>query len=229
MFNNDFIGVFDNILSKDECKIIIDKFDNFDNDRHTKTVQSCSYKDQVNHLEGKQELSCGYGGISKKCTQITFDLSNKEDAFYHRFVKKAILKSLSLYTKRYPFLKSGSNCCEYHLTSLYNFQKYTDGEGYYKLHCEQGPLAPYRMLVWSLYLNDAKSGTEFPTQKKVVKPKAGRMAIWPASWTHPHRGVTPNKGLKYIITGWWNFEPQYKNNNVYLYDVKSEPNLLVNY
>ena len=100
MFNNDFIGVFDNILSKDECKIIIDKFDNFDNDRHTKTIQSCSYKDQVNHLEGKQELSCGYGGISKKCTQITFDLSNKEDAFYHRFVKKAILKSLSLYTKR---------------------------------------------------------------------------------------------------------------------------------
>ena len=37
------------------------------------------------------------------------------------------------------------------------------------------------------------------------------------------------KGLKYIITGWWNFEPQFKNNNVYLYDVKSEPNLLVNY
>ena len=227
MFNNDFIGVFDNILSKDECKTIINKFDNDDNERHTKTIQSCSYKDQVNHLEGRVD-DCSRE-VSKKCTQITFDLSHKNDIFYHRFVKKAIQKSLPLYTKRYPFLKTGSDCCEFHLTSLYNFQKYTDGEGYYKLHCEQGPLAPFRMLVWSLYLNDAKCGTEFPTQKRVVKPKTGRMAIWPASWTHPHRGITPNKGLKYIITGWWNFEPQFKNDSVYLYDVKSEPNLLVNY
>ena len=104
MFNNDFIGVFDNILSKDECKTIINKFDNFVNERHTKTIQSCSYKDQVNHLEGKQDDSCN-GEVSKKCTQITFDLSNKKDAFYHRFVKKAILKSLPQYTKRHPFLK----------------------------------------------------------------------------------------------------------------------------
>ena len=227
MFNNDFIGVFDNILSKDECKTIINKFDNVDNERHTKTIQSCSYKDQVNHLEGKQD-DCSRE-VSKKCTQITFDLSHKNDIFYHRFVKKAIQKSLPLYTKRYPFLKTGSDCCEFHLTSLYNFQKYTDGEGYYKLHCEQGPLAPFRMLVWSLYLNDAKCGTEFTTQKRVVKPKTGRMAIWPASWTHPHRGITPNKGLKYILTGWWNFEPQFKDNNLYIYDIKSKPSLLPEY
>ena len=191
MFNNDFIEIFDNILSRDECKTIINKFDNFDKNRHSKIVKSCSYK---------QDSSCKHE-VSKKCTQITFDLSKKEDIFYHRFVKKAILKSLPLYTKRYPFLKIGSDCNEFHLTSLYNFQKYTDGEGYYKLHCEHGTLAPYRMLVWTLYLNDAKSGTEFTTQRKIVKPKAGRMVIWPASWTHPHRGVTPNKGLKYILTG----------------------------
>ena len=222
MFNNDFIGIFDNILSRDECETIIDRFDNIDKNRHTKTAQSCSYKDQVNHLEGKQDDSCS-GVISKKCTQITFDLTKKEDIFYHRFVKKAILKSLPLYANRYPFLKTGSDCCEFQLTSLYNFQKYTDGEGYYKLHCEQGPLAPYRMLVWTIYLNDAKSGTEFTTQKKIVKPKAGRMIIWPASWTHPHRGVTPNEGLKYIITGWWNFEPQFKDNSLYVYDIRSTP------
>tara|TARA_B100001287_G_scaffold276265_1_gene286472 strand:- start:1710 stop:2369 length:660 start_codon:yes stop_codon:yes gene_type:complete len=211
MFNNDFIEIFDNILSRDECKTIINKFDNFDKNRHSKIIESCSYK---------QESSCKRE-VSKKCTQITFDLSKKEDIFYHRFVKKAILKSLPLYTKRYPFLKIGGDCNEFHLTSLYNFQKYTDGEGYYKLHCEHGPLAPYRMLVWTLYLNDAKSGTEFTTQKKIVKPKTGRMIIWPASWTHPHRGVTPNKGLKYILTGWWNFQPQFKDNSLDVYDIRS--------
>jgi len=228
MFNNDFIEIFDNVLSKDECKAIINKFNKFDKDRQLKTKVFFSYKDQVDNLEGR-EVDSSNKEVSKKCTQITFDLHDRNDIFYHRFVKKAILKSLPLYTKKYPFLKTGSECCEFNVTSLYNFQKYTDGEGYYKLHCEQGPLAPYRMLVWSLYLNDAKCGTEFPTQKKVVKPKTGRMSIWPASWTHPHRGVTPNKGLKYIITGWWNFEPQFKDGGLYVYDIRSNPNLFQEY
>ena len=35
-----------------------------------------------------------------------------------------------------------------------------------------------------------------------VNAKMGRCVIWPAAWTHVHRGVTPNKGLKYIVTGW---------------------------
>ena len=34
--------------------------------------------------------------------------------------------------------------------------------------------------------------------------KKGRLVIWPASWTHFHRSE-PNKGLKYIISGWYSF------------------------
>ena len=26
--------------------------------------------------------------------------------------------------------------------------------------------------------------------------------MWSAGWTHPHKGVTPNVGDKYIVTGW---------------------------
>ena len=119
MFNNDFIGIFDNVLSKDECKTIINKFDTLDKERQSKTIDSCSYKEQVNNLEGGKVDSCN-SVVSKKCTQITFDLHDRNDIFYHRFVKKAILKSLPLYTKRYPFLKTGSDCCEFQVTSLYN-------------------------------------------------------------------------------------------------------------
>ena len=45
---------------------------------------------------------------------------------------------------------------------------------------------------------------------KIVKPEIGRTVIWPAGWTHPHKGVTPNKGLKYIATGWFYFLPKGK-------------------
>ena len=86
-----------------------------------------------------------------------------------------------------------------------NIQKYIEGGGYHQYHQEHGPRHSLRMLVWMLYLNDSKCGTEFPQWNKIVKAKQGRLVIWPAFWTHVHRGVTPNKGTKYIATGWFNY------------------------
>ena len=38
-----------------------------------------------------------------------------------------------------------------------------------------------------------------------IHPKRGRIVMWPAGWTHIHSGVTPNKGDKYIISGWYSY------------------------
>ena len=67
-------------------------------------------------------------------------------------------------------------------------------------HCEHGASNSNRILAWMFYLNDAKSGTEFMNYP-TVQAKRGRCVIWPAFWTHVHKGA-PNKGLKYIAT-WW--------------------------
>ena len=88
----------------------------------------------------------------------------------------------------------------------YNFQKYqTEDDGAKTWHTEHGGgLCSTRILAWMIYLNNAKSGTEFmhfPT----MQAKAGRCIIWPAGWTHLHKGV-PNKGLKYIVTGWVSYD-----------------------
>ena len=56
-----------------------------------------------------------------------------------------------------------------------------------------------------VYLNNAQSGTDFMHFSN-VRAKMGRCVIWPAFWTHLHKGVIPNKGLKYIITGWASFQ-----------------------
>ena len=58
-----------------------------------------------------------------------------------------------------------------------------------------------------MYLNDIddEGGTEFFYQKRKVKPKKGRIVIWPADWTHTHRGVTSMTQEKYIVTGWYSF------------------------
>ena len=55
-----------------------------------------------------------------------------------------------------------------------------------------------------VYLNDVDEGgeTEFLYYPRRVKPQAGRVLLFPASFTHSHRGNPPLSNTKYIMTGW---------------------------
>jgi 2OG-Fe(II) oxygenase superfamily len=89
-------------------------------------------------------------------------------------------------------------------------QKYAQGSGNYNYwHCEVFPEAGtnealHRTLLFMFYLNDVAEGghTEFFYQQRAIQPKAGRMVIAPAYFTHTHRGCTPTSGDKYILTSW---------------------------
>ena len=87
-------------------------------------------------------------------------------------------------------------------------QKTSPGQGFHVWHCENncGQLNS-RFIAWTLYLNDVEEGgeTEFIYQHKRVKPEAGKLVIWPAGFTHTHRGNPPLKGDKYIATGWYRY------------------------
>lgn len=91
-----------------------------------------------------------------------------------------------------------------------NIQHYEPGGGYKIWHCERWtkemPSAA-RHLVFMTYLNDVADagGTEFLYQGITVAPKKGLTLIWPADWTHHHRGVVSPTEEKYIITGWFSF------------------------
>ena len=56
------------------------------------------------------------------------------------------------------------------------------------------------------YLNTLdNAGTEFYYQKTTTPCEKGLTIIWPAGWTHTHKGVISNVDEKYIITGWYSF------------------------
>ena len=59
-----------------------------------------------------------------------------------------------------------------------------------------------------IYLNDVTDGgyTEFPNQGKRFQPRAGDLLIWPAFFTHPHRGIASKTQTKYIVTGWYDYQ-----------------------
>ena len=90
----------------------------------------------------------------------------------------------------------------------YNMQRYRPGE-YYHWHVDGGPGEfSQRQLVAIWYLNDVEGPggeTEFALQEVTVKPEEGKLILFPPFWTHVHRAVPPERGLKYIATTWINF------------------------
>jgi hypothetical protein len=86
-----------------------------------------------------------------------------------------------------------------------NIQKTKPGQGYHAWHCERcNILSSGRHLTTMVYLNDVLDGgeTEFLYQSRRIKPRAGRVVIFPVEWTHTHRGNPPLSGDKYIMTSW---------------------------
>lgn len=94
-------------------------------------------------------------------------------------------------------------------------QRTPPGGGFCTTHFEQGndEACSRRFAVYSLYLNDLPEhcGTEFPMHNAILTPKAGRLALWPAAYTHPHRSSPELDQTKYILTGWFVYHiHQYK-------------------
>ena len=87
----------------------------------------------------------------------------------------------------------------------YNLQRTLPGE-YYHWHVDGGPgefSARQMVAIW--YLNDVPGPggeTEFPLQEVLVRPAEGKLVLFPPFWTHVHRGVTLQSGVKYIATTW---------------------------
>ena len=91
-------------------------------------------------------------------------------------------------------------------------QKTSTGGGYHVWHGEQGNGDQARRgLVYTLYLNslpsEANGETEFLYQQRRINPVENTMILWPAAFTHAHRG-NPVYGdhTKYIVTGWFYHE-----------------------
>jgi len=109
---------------------------------------------------------------------------------------------LDNYIKKYEYV-SGNN--KFNINELYNIQYYEIGGGFKKWHFENSERKD-RLLVFMTYLNDIEDGgTEFKYQGLTTPAKKGLTLIWPASWTHTHKGQISNTKEKYIVTGWYSF------------------------
>ena len=184
--NSDFIEIYDNVLTHQECDRLIHLFEK------SKKMSGFVVADGVPTEDF---------GV-KKGSEVEDARFSKGDSISN-FIKPFLFSCIDRYAATYPGL---GHLSSWKYDDGYTFKKFeSEDDGFKKWHTEHGPLSiSNRILVWMFYLNDAKSGTEF-MHYPTVRAKIGRCVIWPAGLTHMHKSQI-NKGLKYIISGWIGYE-----------------------
>jgi len=86
----------------------------------------------------------------------------------------------------------------------FQLQQYPQHYGFYRQHVDSMPAhwSSNRVLGCIVYLNTVEVGgeTEFPMHGTSVQPVAGRIVLFPATFTHPHAGRPALSGDKWIIS-----------------------------
>ena len=140
----------------------------------------------------------------KESKEMAVDFKNENEPF-HTY-KQQLDKVVKEYLKKYPYMNENT---EFALRENYNLQKYPVGGGFKIWHHENKgslPVGRDRHLTFMTYLNDVEDGgTVFFHQNLSTPAKKGLTLIWPAYWTHTHRGIVSRLKEKYIVTGWINF------------------------
>jgi hypothetical protein len=89
--------------------------------------------------------------------------------------------------------------------NVFLMQKYIKKTGKYVFHDDFSidyQEKKYRAFTFLWYLNDIEVGGETEFEEFKIKPQAGSLLLFPATWCFPHSGKMPISDDKYIITGW---------------------------
>ena len=137
-------------------------------------------------------------GSVKKTTDLV--VSNKEEwKDVDEMFFRSLAAALREFRETFPYFKGPFKDMGYQV------QRYQQGE-YYHWHIDGGSHDfSQRQLVALWYLNDVPGPggeTEFLYQGISVTPERGKLVLFPPFWTHEHRAVKIEKGVKYIATTW---------------------------
>ena len=149
---------------------------------------------------------------TKTSVDVPFNPEIREHVILNNRYQLIIAKTKNEYTD--ILIKSGLDK-KPHKEGLYSIASHIKGSAqtnlivqkseagqYYNWHNDWAPTQD-RLLTCILYLNDLKDdagGATHFSSGRVVKPKKGKVLIFPSSISYVHRGDMVQKGNKYIVT-----------------------------
>jgi hypothetical protein len=183
----DFIAIYDNYILPEECDKAIKLFE--ERDKFKKTFTRLDFENTTSTVKKDKYFFANSTNMDVWFDDLKPMMLNFDMAWKNYYVNHGLEKVYS--PLEYTTLK---------------IQKTLPKEGYHVWHVEQNGTfyECKRAFVFSIYLNDVKEGgeTEFLNHSVRVKPKKGRIVIWPAGFPYLHRGNPPLSGKKYILTSW---------------------------
>ena len=179
---SDLIRRYTGAFSSDDCKRLIEYIDTFEENK------LLTYdREKLHEVDHK-----------------TINVTHSYDLSSYSFIAEQIMPKLKPCIDEYLEAVSILKNYKFLIYDL-KVKKIPICGGFHSWHFENGSI-PYsqRKFVLQLYLNDNFEGgeTEFLYQNRREIAKQGDVLIFPAGYTHTHRGNPPIGGSKYLITSW---------------------------
>lgn len=191
------IALYKNVYPEGYCQHLISEFDRLEAGGAGSNRQQS--EDAFKHVKDDHQIFVNLRSHSL----LKFGEHDSCDLFF-----EGLQHCYNNYTERYSVLRDSGNI----RATAMKMQRTSPGGGYHVWHSEQNAgVAANRAVTYMLYLNSIApedgAETEFLYQKKRVNPVENMMVIWPAAYTHAHRG-NPVLGEthKYIVTGWFYYD-----------------------
>lgn len=192
----DFIAIYRDVYPEGYCQHLIKEFDRLvESGAGTNRQQG---EGAPKHRKNDMQLGLNFGVH----TAADFSGTSATRMFFD-----GLQRCYDAYTEQFSVLREGK------ITGTAMKMQRTDpGGGYHVWHGEQGNGEHAdRVLVYMLYLNtltqEQAGETEFLYQQRRLQPVENTMVLWPAAFTHAHRGNTVfGERSKYIVTGWFYYE-----------------------
>lgn len=224
----DFIGTYNDVLSVEECKNLIKKFE-----RSRQKSPGVTGHGQNLAAKDSMDINISRDPDWREEEQFIAHLTERWLVKYMRQYVHLLTGAVSVYipdpASGQPLAIDDKIIAElddstvlqlvrklYRLGTI-NLQRYTrQSGGYHHFHSENFPslgdpecTSLHRVLLFMYYLNDVREGgeTEFLYQQRLLKPSRGQLVFAPSGFTHTHKGHVPLSNDKYILTSWVLFRP----------------------
>ena len=176
------VYVADNVLNADFCNEVIQRFEQATDEQYQGRV-------------GQSEVEMP--DIKRSTDLVISGKAHWKDV--DRVLFSSLAGALSVMRSQHAFFQGRFKDYGYAI------QRTQPGE-FFHWHVDSGSHSfANRQLVAIWYLNDVEGpggDTEFKHQAISIKPETGKLLLFPPFWTHEHRGVTLERGVKYIATTW---------------------------
>ena len=186
-----FIGIFPNAINDELSTDFLNWFNEVDKAQLTMPSSALAHT--------------GLNEVGRKDVVVSIPVSLPANMFPSELCRplwQNISECLNIYRSEYMLQDRTTS------SNMFNAMRVYPSGGYHIWHHEHSFIMPYRLLAWHLIIEAPAEGgeTEFIFQQRRIPPAVGQLTIWPAGFTHKHRGNPPLKGQKTYLTGWFDEE-----------------------